>query len=130
MLSSHPRGKDTKRPGIAECVDACFDCAQACVTCADACIAENKGDTLARCIRLNQDCAAVCVATAAVLSRVTQPDWQVIEALVRACQTACAACAVECEKHAAMAHCKLCAQSCRAAERTCQVLARAPAMAT
>ncbi|MFZ5477852.1 MAG: four-helix bundle copper-binding protein [Myxococcota bacterium] len=130
MLRSHPKGKETKRTGLADCIDACIDCAQSCVSCADACIAENKGEMLMKCIRLNQDCGDVCAATAAVLSRGTHTDRNVVSALVRACQAACAACAAECEKHAKdMEHCRICAASCRKAERSCQALLGTAAVA-
>lgn len=123
MLRSHPRQADIQRPGLVECIEACNDCASACLSCADACIAENKGEMLMACIRLNLDCAALCTATSQVLSRATKPDWKVISATLRACEAACAACGAECDRHAQnMEHCRICAEACHACEASCRAL--------
>jgi hypothetical protein len=125
MFKSHPRHADASRGGWVECVEACYDCAQACLSCADACVAENQGDMLIPCIRLNQDCAAVCTATGQVLSRSSSPNWVVISALLEACATACQACGTECGHHAPhMEHCAICAEACRACEAACRTLGR------
>ncbi len=122
MFRSHPRHAYI-RPGLVECVDACNDCAMVCLSCADACIAENKGDTLAACIRLNLDCAALCTATAQMLARAAGPDWIVLSAALRACEAACAACAAQCGQHAQhMEHCRICAAACHACEEACRLL--------
>jgi hypothetical protein len=47
----------------------------------------------------------------------------VVHRVLRACIDACAVCALECERHAAHhRHCALCAQTCNACIRACQVL--------
>ena len=123
MLKSHPRHADTQRPGLEECIVACNDCVQTCLSCADACVAENQGDPLLACIRLDLDCAAICAATAQILSRSSQPNWTVISAVLRACETACAACGSECDRHAAhMEHCRICAAACHACAAACGTL--------
>jgi hypothetical protein len=132
MLQAHPnRTNMAPIPGLPAAIVAILDCAQACTTCADACIAEDKTRMLMRCIRVDMDCAAICAATAAMLSRVNEPDWRIIRAQLQACITACAACAEECEKHARdHAHCRVCAETCRTCERACtQAMSKVPTMA-
>ena len=89
---------------------------QACTACADACLAEKNVSELTRCIGLNLTCADVCAATAFALSRQATSDDSAVRALVDACVQACASCAAECEHHADMqdAHCRVCAEACRA----------------
>ena len=72
------------------------------------------------CIRTDLDCADVCAATAALLSRRTGSNLEVVKAQLTACRTACAACADDCEQHAEMhEHCKHCARACRRCEKAC-----------
>ena len=120
MLEANPARASTNRSdGTADCIVACLDCLSVCTSCADACIVEDDVATLGRCIRLNQDCAALCHTTAEVLSRSNEPDWAVIRAVLDACAFACAACSAECEKHAHMKHCEVCAAACRECETAC-----------
>ena len=94
-----------------------------CTACADACLAEDAVADLRNCIRTNLDCADVCVATASVLSRRTGSNLTVVTELLKACRTACATCAEDCEAHADMhEHCKLCADACRRCEKACSDL--------
>ncbi|MEW6421212.1 MAG: four-helix bundle copper-binding protein [Deinococcota bacterium] len=127
MLHTHPDpaiGLDLN--ALAECIDACFECEQVCTACADACLGEREHLThLIHCIRLNLDCADVCGAAGRVLSRLTQPDRNVLRAQLQACVAACKACGDECEQHGRgmnMQHCAACAQSCRRCEQACQNL--------
>ncbi|WP_034388647.1 four-helix bundle copper-binding protein [Deinococcus sp. YIM 77859] len=127
MLQTHPQPQTLFDQGaLAECIAACFDCAQTCTSCADACLGEQGHLThLVHCIRLNLDCADVCGTTGRVLSRLTQPDQNVLRAQLQACVAACKACGDECERHARdmnMQHCAVCAQSCRRCEQACQNL--------
>ncbi|QGQ20854.1 four-helix bundle copper-binding protein [Cellulomonas sp. JZ18] len=104
-------------------MEACLECAQTCTACADACLGEEHVADLRACIRLDADCADVCAATAAVLSRQTDPDLKLVAALLEACATACGQCAEECEQHAGMhEHCRVCAQACRRCEAACRAL--------
>ena len=76
---------------------------------------------LRQCIRLNMDCADVCAATAALATRRTGSNEEVIRKMLDACVTACRMCAEECERHASMhEHCRICATACRECERACQ----------
>lgn len=131
MLSTHPRRPQLDAKLTSDCLEACSSCADVCNTCADACLAEPMVKELVRCIRLNLDCSAICAATASALARLNEPEWSVIAAQLRACQLACAACAAECEKHAAQhQHCRVCAESCRRCEQACAaLLAKVPASA-
>lgn len=125
MLQTHPRaGSD--RPGLAECIEACYDCAQCCTACADACLGEAQVAELVRCIRLNLDCFDACVTTGNQLSRRTEPDWSVLRAQLEACAAACLACGDECASHAEHhAHCRVCAEACRRCEEACRRLLQA-----
>lgn len=127
MLQTHPQPQTLFDQGaLAECIDACFECDQVCTSCADACLGEREHLMhLVRCIRLNLDCADVCGTTGRVLSRLAQPDQNVLRAQLQACVAACKACGDECERHARdmnMQHCAVCAQSCRRCEQACQNL--------
>lgn len=94
-----------------------------CNVCADACLAEPEPEAMRRCIRLDLDCADICTATAAVLSRQTTPNWELLRAQLVACRTACRVCAEECASHADMHdHCKTCAECCRRCADACQQL--------
>lgn len=121
ILRTHPEASPGDLDALARCIQECFDCAAACTACADACLGEEDVADLVRCIRLDLDCADVCAATGTVLSRRTQPDPELVRALVQACGVACARCAEECERHAEHhEHCRACAERCRACERACR----------
>jgi hypothetical protein len=121
MLDASKEGVRLDADAIAACIDACLSCAQACTACADACLAEDVAE-LRTCIRLDWVCAGACDAVGRALS-VRAGQTETLVALLRACRTACAACAEECEGHAAHhRHCAICAEECRACERACGVL--------
>ena len=127
MLQTHPNPASVfDLNALAECIDACFGCENSCTSCADACLGEGEHTAhLVHCIRLNLDCADVCAATGRVLSRLTQPDQNLMRAQLQACLAACQACGAECERHVRdmdMRHCAVCAQSCRRCEEACQAL--------
>lgn len=121
MLKTHPNPSDALSPKLlAEAIEATLACSQTCTACADACLAEEMVANLRDCIRTDLDCADVCAATAALLSRRTGSNLEVVKAQLTACRTACAACADDCEQHAEMhEHCKHCAQACRRCEKAC-----------
>ena len=122
MLSQHPQGGSTME-GLVECIESCLECEQCCVACADACLGEEQLDMLRRCIRLNLDCADTCGATARMLSRQTEPEWEVLQAQLEACRMACRMCADECAQHADMHdHCRTCADCCRRCAEACDRL--------
>lgn len=109
------RQPDLYAPGLATAVELCLDCAQACRAGADVCIADFP--ELGRAIRLQLDCAAIASATADLLSRPTDPDWQVLVALLRACSIACNNCAAECDRYANVSEaCRIVASACRDCE--------------
>ena len=126
MLQSHPKKFQGDAAALAACIEACLECAQTCTACADACLGEQDRQLLVRCIRLNLDCADVCDTTGRMLSRQTEPDWGMIRAQLQACVAACRVCGAECDKHAGhMAHCKVCAETCRRCEEACTRLLNA-----
>jgi hypothetical protein len=95
----------------------------ACTTCADACLAEDGVADLRGCIRTDLDCADICATTARVLARRGERDAATVEALLRACETACRSCAAECEQHADHhEHCRVCAEACRRCADACAAL--------
>jgi hypothetical protein len=120
MLEAHPRDIELDLTRLARAVEVVEDCATVCTQCADACLAEADLAPLVRCIRLDLDCADVCTATARVLVRQTEPDDSLIRPLLDACIAACRSCAEECEHHAHLRHCRICAEVCRACEQTCR----------
>lgn len=112
--------KNTKYNALYQ---ACLASAVAATECAKACAAEKDNSKLALCIRLDKDAAAITYAAMDVLSRADASD-PVLTMLVEACWKANAACATECEKHAAhMVHCKTCAAACRVTEKACSTFA-------
>ncbi|HEX7022725.1 MAG TPA: four-helix bundle copper-binding protein [Trueperaceae bacterium] len=120
MLVAHPRSPDIEPALLTSCIQACFDALQSCTACADACLSEPTAGDLVRCIRLNEDCADVCLATGRVLSRLTESNHDLLDAMLKACACACEVCAQECERHEGdMEHCRLCALACRNCERAC-----------
>jgi hypothetical protein len=78
---------------------------------------------LVRCIRLCLDCADVCDAAGRIVTRQTEPDLDVMRAMIEACAPACRACGDECERHADHhGHCRICAAVCRRCEQSCNDL--------
>ncbi|MCQ1955701.1 four-helix bundle copper-binding protein [Arthrobacter sp. zg-Y826] len=124
MLENHPaagpRASDPRL--LVECLLACGECAQVCNACADACLSEEMVGELVSCIRTDLDCAEICATTSAVLSR-TGTAGPASASLLHACIAACAACAEECQQHAAMhQHCRICAEACRRCINACEKL--------
>jgi hypothetical protein len=121
MISTHPDVKGNVNRALLDAINEAYACAQACVSCADACLAEQMVAELRQCIRLNLDCADVCAATAAVATRRTGSNEDVIRKMLDACIAACRLCGEECERHASMhEHCRICAQACHRCEEVCQ----------
>jgi hypothetical protein len=74
------------------------------------------------CIRLCLDCVDICAATAGVIGRLTDYDASVVRPLLEACVASCKSCGDECERHAHMPHCRVCAEACRRCEHACRDL--------
>lgn len=129
MLETYPRSFNVDADLLARTIDALVSCANTCTQCADACLSEpDLSSALARCIRTDLDCADICSTTSRVLSRQTEYDANVTRAQLEACIVACRTCGDECEGHADhMAHCRVCAESCRRCEQLCQELLAAMA---
>lgn len=121
MMSTHPKVRGDVDPVLIRCIEACLDCEQVCRSCADACLAEDTVTMLRQCIRLDLDCADLCSAVAAIMSRRTGSNDEVLKHLVDTCAEACRICADECKKHGDRhEHCKVCAETCRNCERACR----------
>ncbi|HEX2176668.1 MAG TPA: four-helix bundle copper-binding protein [Nocardioidaceae bacterium] len=124
MLRTYPADLgEVDRSKLTACIEACIECAQSCTACADACLSEDKVAELTKCIRSNLDCADVCESTGRVLSRHTEYDANLTQAVLQACAAACKVCGDECEGHAGMhEHCRVCAEACRRCEAACRDL--------
>ena len=121
MISTHPDVKGDFSAPLIRCIDECLACAQSCTSCADACLAESQVTKLRQCIRLNLDCANLCDATAALASRRTGSNEEVLLRALEVCELACRTCAEECERHAQMhEHCRICAEECRRCQHACR----------
>lgn len=128
MLETYPRTFNVDSGVLAATIEALVECANTCTQCADACLSEQEVAAMVKCIRLNLDCADVCMATSRVVSRQTEYDANVTRPLLEACIAACKSCGDECESHAEhMAHCRICAESCRRCEQACGELLAAMA---
>ena len=124
MLETYP-GETVTVPNevLSNCIITCTECALACTACSDACMAEDNIVALVKCMRTDLDCADMCEVTAKILTRQTEYDLAVIQSVVSTCLTVIAACAEECERHAARhVHCRVCAEVCRRAEAACRDL--------
>lgn len=123
MLETYPRSFNVDPDVLAKAINALVECANTCTQCADACLSEDEVAAMAKCIRTNLDCADVCLAASRVVSRQTEYDANVTRAVLEACIAACKSCGDECGGHAEhMAHCGICAESCRRCEQACRDL--------
>ena len=125
MLDAHPGTVNVNAGLLAAAIDAINDCAQACIADIDADLGEQNVTEMVRCIRLCLDCADICAAAAGVTSRPAEYDPDVTGPLLEACVVICASCGDECERHAHMEHCRVCAEACRRCERACRELLNA-----
>ena len=107
---------------LAAAIEAASDCAQACNADTDADLSEQNLAEMVTCIRLCLDCTDICTATAGVLSRPAEQDLNATRLLVGSCVAICQSCGDECERHAHMPHCRVCAEACRRCERACRDL--------
>ena len=107
---------------LAAAIDAMSDCVQACSADNDADLSERDVTEMVRCIRLCLNCTDVCTAAAGVISRPADYDADVARPLLQACVAICKSCGDECERHAHMQHCRVCAEACRRCEEACREL--------
>lgn len=123
MLETYPRKFNLDAGVLARAIDALVECANTCTQCADACLSEEDVASMVRCIRLDLDCADICLTTSRVVSRQTEYDANVTRPQLEACIAACKSCGDECERHGPhMAHCRVCAETCRRCEQACAEL--------
>ena len=124
MLDTYP-GTVSVDAGVLAAIDALSDCAQACTADTDADLNEPNLAEMVTCIRLCQNCVDVCTATLGILSRVAIREASVTRPLLEACVAICKSCGDECERHAHMQHCRVCAEACRRCEQACRELINA-----
>jgi uncharacterized membrane protein len=111
---------------LAAAIDALDDCAQACIADADADLGEHNVAEMVTFIRLCLDCADICATAAAITSRQSAFDPEVVRPLLETCAASCKSCGDECERHARLhEHCRICAEACRRAEQACRELLNA-----
>ena len=122
MLDTYSRAFDADAGVLAAAIDALSDCAQACIADIDADLSEQNVAEMVTCIRLCLHCADICTAAAGVVSRPAAYDAAVTRPLLEACVAICKSCGDECERHAHMPHCRVCALACRRCERACREL--------
>jgi hypothetical protein len=122
MLDTYARTWSVDADLLAGAIDALSDCVQACNADNAGDLAEDNVAEMATCIRLCLDCVDVCAATAAVIGRQASYNASVTRPLLEACVATCGSCAAECERHAHMAHCRVCAEACRRCEGACREL--------
>ena len=122
MLDTYPVTVNVNVNLLARTINALSDCAQACSADTDADLSEQNLAEMVTCIRLCLNCTDICTATAAVISRLAEYDASATRPLLEACAAICRSCGDECERHAHMRHCRVCAEACRRCERACQEL--------
>jgi Domain of Unknown Function (DUF326) len=122
ILGTYPRALNVDAGLLAATIDALSDCAQACTADTDADLSEGNLAEMVTCIRLCLDCTDICTATIGVISRLAEYDGGATRPLLEACAAVCKSCGDECERHAHMPHCRVCAEACRRCERACRDL--------
>ena len=122
MLDTYPRDFNVDADLLAAAIDALDDCAQACNADTAADLSEQNLAEMVKCIRLCLDCVDVCTATARVIGRQAEYDASLVRPLLESCVAICRSCGDECERHAHMPHCRVCAQACRSCEQACREL--------
>jgi len=122
MLDTFPRTISIDAGLLAATIDALSDCAQACTADTDADLSEDNLAEMVKCIRLCLNCTDICTATAGILSRLAEYDADATRPLLEACAATCKSCGDECERHAHMPHCRICAEACRRCEQACRDL--------
>jgi exosome complex RNA-binding protein Csl4 len=122
MLDTYPRTFNVDADLLAAAIDALDDCAQACNADNAADLSEQNVAEMVTCIRLCLDCVDVCTVTARVIGRQTEYDASLTRPLLESCVAICRSCGDECERHAHMSHCRVCAEACRRCEQACRQL--------
>jgi len=122
ILDTYPRALTVDAELLAATIDALSDCAQACTADTDADLSESNLAEMVTCIRLCLDCTDICTATIGVISRLAKYDASATRPLLEACAAICNSCGDECERHAHMPHCRVCAEACRRCPTACREL--------
>ena len=121
MIGKHPHVEGHLNEALSKAIEELLSCAQVCTSCADACLGEDNVADMRQCIRLNLDCADICAAAGSVATRRTGSNEEVIQSMLRAAISSTERCGSMCGEHASMMdHCRICAESCRAAREACE----------
>lgn len=119
MMSSHPYAPRDAAETLQRCIEECYACAQACSACADACLAEPTVFIFRDCIRLTLDCADLCATIGRIVTRGTGIRENLLTEIINTCALMCRLCGDECERHARLDHCRICAAACRSCAEAC-----------
>ena len=84
-------------------------CATQCNNCVMECLAEQDVKSMANCIKIDLDCAEICRTVSSFLSRSSNHAQH----LMKECIEICTNCAIQCEQHSHLEHCRKCAEVCR-----------------
>ena len=104
---------------VIQCIAACQECLVACERCAVACLdMSERAAQIATCIRLCRDCADGCAQSIRFMTR----DSWFHGNVCAVCTLICKVCGAECEKHAEIPECIVCAQACIRCEQACRSL--------
>jgi hypothetical protein len=124
IIDCHPAGYGLlDRKKLDAAILGLYEAAQAATACADGCLNEGMIKEMTACVRSCQDAADVCEAAAKVLSRWTAFNVDVTRAVLAAAVAVLGSCGDECARHASMhMHCRLCAETCRRAEKSVQAM--------
>ncbi|MFW5775235.1 MAG: four-helix bundle copper-binding protein [Chitinivibrionales bacterium] len=112
-LRAHPKQHTIDYSQLHSAIEKLNQTHVSCIACIDASLALERNKELRHCIRLCQDTADILRATADVIGRQTDPDWQIVRAQLQACITAASYCGNECDEHSARYDfCLSCAEAC------------------
>lgn len=110
---------------MEELMDACAWCELACLAATETCLDHEAHDQLAMCVQLSLDCAEICWTTRKFVGDALLLAPSLVREQLASCGLACAACAVECRRHADRAHQLLaCSRTCARCEQLCRELQR------
>jgi hypothetical protein len=98
---------------LKNCIDACQTVVKEAKSCTTECCKGKPG---------MEQCEKLCAATTEACNNLitASKTTSILDSLYKKCEEACNACAVECEKHKNLDHCKKCAEACRKCATECK----------
>jgi hypothetical protein len=104
-----------------DCMEACAWCELACLAATEACLNDLREEQLGLCLQLSLDCAEICWTTRKFLADALVVAPALVREQLESCALICAACAVECRRHAEFSYqLTACSRSCARAEQLCR----------